>query len=77
MKDKNKQRFDAINTQIRSGVIFSRRDVIEGYMMGSFPFDRIASKLDLHSGYTGVKIEISVKDDMYTFARETCITYTK
>lgn len=36
---------------------FNRRDIIEGYMTGKLPFDDLVSNLDLHSGYSGLKVK--------------------
>lgn len=77
--DKAKTNQAVINTfqeNIHTGVmsiIFSRRDIIEGYMTGKLPFERIVSNMDLHSGYSGVKVEIFKKDGVITHARETFI----
>lgn len=61
-----------IHTGVMS-ITFSRRDIIEGYMTGKLPFDRLVSNMDLHSGYSGLKVEIFKKDGVVTHARETFI----
>lgn len=62
--------------KIDTGVIsttFSRRDIIEGYILGNLPMNQIVSKLDLHSDYSSVKVEIFKQDGAITHAKATFI----
>lgn len=77
---KNLSLLNMFNNDIKTGVItltFNRREIIEGYMLGVLPFERIVSKLDLHSGYSGLKVEISKKDGVIASGSEARITYIR
>ena len=70
--NQNKAVIDAFDRQIHSGALsitFSRRDIIEGYVLGMLRSDHIVSKLDLHNGYRTLKIDIFKKDGVVTHAR--------
>lgn len=76
----NRELLNMFNNNVQNGTLtltFSRRDIIEGHMLGMLPFDNIVSKLDLHSGYTGLQIQISKKDGMYTVPQKARITYLR
>jgi len=76
----NRKLLNMFNENVHTGtltLVFSRRDIIEGHMLGMLPFDNIVSKLDLHSGYTGLQIQLTKKDGMYTIPQEARITYLR
>lgn len=76
----NKKLLKLFNKNIQTGTLtltFNRRDIIEGHVLGMLPFDNIVSKLDLHSGYSGVQIQLRKKDGVCMVPQEARITYLK
>lgn len=74
MKKKRNQNkvLDTFDKQIHSGTLsitFSRRDIIESYVLGILQSDRIVSKVDLHNGYKTLKIDIFKKNGVITHSR--------
>lgn len=64
---------DTFKQRIHTGVMtltFSRRDIIEAYMLGKFPYDDAVAKLDLHSGNIGLMLQIFKKDGVITHAEQ-------
>lgn len=73
--NKNQTVMRMFHKEIDSGVMtldFNRRDIIEGYMSGALAtMPDLVEKLDLYSGFKGVKVEIFKENGNITYYKKT------